>query len=91
MPANAPLRHTTTSPEPSNTMKVIATNDAQKALINFQNLTKTKPYNSMSAEIKWVLNFVSDTKTTITNGSSLVSFLCKNFFDKENFISAAIL
>jgi len=71
--------------------RIKATTDAEKAYTNFQSLSKVKPYNTMIDENKWILEFISNPQMNILNGCSLVAYLCKKFFDKENFIAASIV
>jgi len=67
------------------------TADAMKTFTAFQNLLKNKTYLPMKAQIEWVLNFISNPKTNINDGCTLVAYLSKEFFYKNNFIAATVV
>lgn len=68
-----------------------ATAEAEKAFSNVESFLKNKAYQSMKEQVKWVLGFVGDSQYSIIDGCSLLVYLCKQFFDKENFIAATVV
>lgn len=88
-----PIRYTPESPgaiRNSPNRSARATVEAEKAFTAFQGLAKNKNYQPMKEQIDWVVNFVADPNTTIKDGCTLVAYLCKQFFHKQNFIAASV-
>ena len=65
--------------------------EAEKSFTAFQNLVKNKTYQPMKEHIEWVIKLISNPETNINDGCTLLAYLCKQFFYKQNFIAAIIV
>ena len=66
------------------------TPEAEKALKELENNLKNKQYGAMKVQIRWIVDFIVNPRNSIVDGNELLSYVCKEFFYKTNFVVATV-